>query len=126
MIILSKNILPNSIKITDLDNKPLIIYRRFKKILELLFKENNIKMNIQALVDDAKTAILLSSINLGYAIVPDTSYYSFKYLNLNKCIIDCNELNTKIGVIDRKGEKLKKEYEILISYLNKINSQALA
>lgn len=119
MILLSKNELPKTIKITDLDNKPIIIYRRFKKILELIFKENKIKMNIQALVDDAKTAILLSSINVGYSIVPETAYYSFKYLNLNKSIIDCDELKTNIGVIDRKGERLKKEYEILISYLNK-------
>lgn len=119
MILLSKNELPKTIKITDLDNKPIIIYRRFKKILELIFKENNIKMNIQALVDDAKTAILLSSINIGYSIVPETAYYSFKYFNLNKSIIDCDELKTNIGVIDRKGERLKKEYEILISYLNK-------
>ena len=120
MILLSKNNVASNIDINYLDNKPLIIYRRFKDILELLFKENNITLNIQALVDDAKTAILLANTNLGYAVVPESAYFSFRYLNLKSSIINCNELKTNIGVIDRKGEHLKKEYEIFISYLKNV------
>ena len=119
MILLSKSKIQKNIEINYLDNLPLIIYRRFKDILELLFKENNITLNIQALVDDAKTAILLSNTNLGYAVVPESAYFSFRNLNLNSSIINSNELKTNIGVIDRKGEHLKKEYEIFISYLKK-------
>lgn len=120
MILLSKNDLNKTIDIKELDNKPLIIYRRFKEILELLFKENNIRLNIQALVDDCKTAILLANIKLGYAVVPKSSYNTFKYLNLNISIINSKELKTSIGVIDRKGEHLNKDYELFISYLKNV------
>ncbi len=118
MIMLSKKLInKEKIKINYLDNKPLIIYRRFKEILNQLFKENNIEFNTIAEVDDAKTAILLASTGLGIALVPKSAYQTFEHLNLDYAIIDNPNLETSLGIIKRKNEGLNHTYQTFINAL---------
>lgn len=118
MIVLSKTIdLPNSITIQQLDTKPIIIYRRFKSTFVKLFQENQIEMNIIAEVDDAKTAILLASTGLGYALVPQGVGKTFEHLKLHSSIIQEKRLETSLGIIYRKNEPLKEIYQRLVEIL---------
>lgn len=106
MILVSKSKLKNSYSISDLDNAPMIIYRRFKTIIQTLFNEKNASLNIMIEVDDAKSAILWANTNIGIAIVPKSI---FKALNTNLYSARLNEeaLDTSLMVILRKNEKEK-------------------
>lgn len=106
MVLVSKNKLKNSYSISDLDNAPIILYRRFKTIIQTLFNEKNASLNIIIEVDDAKSAILWANTNIGIAIVPKSI---FEALNTNLYSARLNEeaLNTSLMVILRKNEKEK-------------------
>ncbi len=118
MTVLSKNkTFKDTITIKNLDRKPIIIYRRFKSTINKLFQEKHVEMNIMAEVDDAKTAILLASTNLGYAIVPESAAKTFEHLKLYTSILDEDQLKTSLGIIYRKNEPLKSIYQSLIDIL---------
>lgn len=106
MVLISKSKLKESYSITDLNNVPIILYRRFKNIIQTLFNEKNTSLNIIIEVDDAKTAILFAKTGIGIAIAPKSI---FEALNTNLYSARLNEdaLNTSLMVILRKNEKEK-------------------
>lgn len=117
MTLVSKSLAKESITILELHQMPLIIYRRFKEILQQLFKSYHIDLNIIAEVDDAKTAILLSNTGLGIAVVPQSAAYIFSHLHLNQTMIKEKSLETSLGIIYRKNELLKPIYQSFIDVL---------
>ena len=121
MVLTSNQKVSEIIQIKDLDKENIVIYRRFQDILNNLFNKYSVKPNIVAVVDDAKTAILLaSSLNIR-SIVPLGAYNTFSQ-NLNKSIIDEASLYTSLTIVKRKNEKLNETYNRLIEILkNKIS-----
>lgn len=121
MVLTSNQKASEIIQIKDLDKENIVIYRRFQDILNNLFNKYSVKPNIVAVVDDAKTAILLaSSLNIR-SIVPLGAYNTFSQ-NLNKSIIDEASLYTSLTIVKRKNEKLNETYNRLIEILkNKIS-----
>lgn len=117
MVALSKTSIPANISIKELAKQPLIIYRRFKNILTQIFQEANAEFNIIALVDDAKTAILLASTSLGTALVPESTAKTFEHLALNEAVINEKSLITSLALIYRQNEQLKPAYQAFINYL---------
>lgn len=116
MVITSNKKENEYITLKELSNKNLVIYRRFYDILSKLFKKNKINFNVIALVDDAKTAILLAkSLDLN-AIVPLGAYNTFKK-DIYSSVIDCNELETSLAIIKRKNESLPEIYNKFIEHL---------
>ena len=92
----------------------MIIYRRFKDLLTTIFKNYSADLNIIAEVDDAKTAILLASTGLGYALVPQSAYQTFSHLDLYSSVLNEKQLITRLGMITRKNENLKKGIQLFI------------
>lgn len=118
MVLTSNQKASEIIQIKNLDKENIVIYRRFQDILNNLFNKYNVKPNIVAVVDDAKTAILLaSSLNIR-SIVPLGAYNTFSQ-NLNKSIIDEASLYTSLTIVKRKNEKLNDTYNRLIDILKK-------
>jgi len=116
MVLTSNQNVSEIIQIKNLDKENIVIYRRFQDILNNLFNKYNVKPNIVAVVDDAKTAILLaSSLNIR-SIVPLGAYNTFSQ-NLNKSIIDEASLYTSLTIVKRKNEKLNDTYNRLIDIL---------
>lgn len=116
MVLTSNQKVSEIIQIKDLDKENIVIYRRFQDILNNLFNKYSVKPNIVAVVDDAKTAILLaSSLNIR-SIVPLGAYNTFSQ-NLNKSIIDEASLYTSLTIVKRKNEKLNEIYNRLIEIL---------
>ena len=105
MIVLHKN---------PMSNDTIIIYRRFKDLLTTIFKNYSADLNIIAEVDDAKTAILLASTGLGYALVPQSAYQTFSHLDLYSSVLNEKQLITRLGMITRKNENLKKGIQLFI------------
>lgn len=118
MTVLSKDTcLKKEIQLAELSKKPIILYRRFKEIITALFKEKALELNIIAEVDDAKTAILLSSTGIGSAIVPQSAYTLFQYLGLSSTVLQCEELYTSLGIISRNNETISEIAQTFIGFL---------
>jgi len=118
MVLTSNQKASEIIQIKNLDKENIVIYRRFQDILNNLFNKYNVNPNIVAVVDDAKTAILLSSSLNIRSIVPLGAYNTFSQ-NINKSIIDEASLYTSLTIVKRKNEKLNDTYNRLIDILKK-------
>ncbi len=117
MVFTSNKQLNELITLKEISKYGVVIYRRFEKILLELFKKNNLSLNIVALVDDAKTAILLAkTLNL-HAIVPMGAYKTLKN-DLFASIIDEKSLVTKLTAVTRLGEEVDDNYKSFIKYLS--------
>lgn len=117
MVLTSNTFLGEIIKLSDISNKKIVIYRRFSKILSDLFKRNNLILNIVALVDDAKTAILLANTLGVSAIVPEGAYKTIGK-DIYSSIIDEKSLVTSLTAVTRLDEDIEEKYLDFIKYLS--------
>lgn len=117
MVLTSNTFLGETIKLSDISNKKIVIYRRFSKILSDLFKRNNLILNIVALVDDAKTAILLANTLGVSAIVPEGAYKTIGK-DMYSSIIDEKSLVTSLTAVTRLDEDIEEKYLDFIKYLS--------
>ncbi|MEG0823876.1 MAG: LysR family transcriptional regulator [Erysipelotrichaceae bacterium] len=94
------------ITMSDLANKPLIIYGRFLKLLNETFEKHKVCPTYICINEDARTSIQWASKGLGIAIVP----YSIAKQNNNSEIIikviDEQSLETNVYAIWRKNSYL--------------------
>ena len=103
-------------KLKEISSFKCVIYRRFEHIILHEFQKANLSLNVIALVDDAKTAILLAkTLNL-HAIVPYGAYNTFKEGLYASSIIDSN-LETSLCAVTRIGEEIEEPYKKFIEYL---------
>lgn len=96
----------DEILLEDLKDMPLIIYRRFEKILLGEFQELGFEPNIFCINDDARTTILWARAGLGIGIVPKSAINfdfmdNIKYKEINK-----DSLRTQISAIWIRGRYL--------------------
>ncbi len=89
----------DEIVLNDLNGEPLIIYRRFEKILLSEFEGLGFEPNIFCINDDARTTILWARAGLGIGIVPKSAV-NFEFVNNIKYkIINEESLRTQIAAI---------------------------
>lgn len=86
--------------IDDLNDIPLIIYRRWETVLTDKFQQANVKANIVMICDDARTCISAANNNMGIAIVPK----SIPTVKKEKIVIPFNLTDSSIHIIKAKGE----------------------
>lgn len=89
----------DKILLEDLKDMPIILYRRFEKILLAEFQELGLEPNIFCVNDDARTTILWARAGLGIGIVPESAINfdfmdNIKYKEINK-----DTLRTQISAI---------------------------
>ena len=113
MVLTSNKQKKEEISIKEISKLNVVVYRRFYDILNNLFKKYKAKLNIVALVDDAKTAILLASSINSHAIVPRGAYETFSN-NLYYSKINEESLYTSLTIIKRKNEELDDIYNKFI------------
>lgn len=108
--VMSKNYdignLGNKISLKDLSDKPLIIYRRFEKILLSEFKMMEVEPDIFCVNDDARTTLLWAKSGLGIGIVPKSAVSLEFSKNIKYKIIMEESLKTKVGAIWMKERYL--------------------
>lgn len=89
----------DKILLEDLKDVPLIIYRRFEKILLGEFQNLCIEPNIFCINDDARTTILWARAGLGIGIVPKSAI-NFGFMdNVRYKVINNDTLRTQISAI---------------------------
>ena len=86
--------------INDLDNIPLIIYRRWETVLKDKFQQANIQPNIIMICDDARTCVAAADNDMGITIIPK----SIPALKKNKVVIPFSLTESSIHVIKSKKQ----------------------
>ena len=89
----------DEIILDDLKDMPLIIYRRFEKMLLAEFQDLGFEPNIFCINDDARTTILWARAGLGIGIVPKSAI-NFEFMdNIKYKVINKDTLRTQISAI---------------------------
>lgn len=94
------------IKIIDLKDKPLIIYRRFEKIIIDSCREAGFEPRILCRTDDARTTLLWADSKIGVAVVPEAAIKLVPNSNLKYMKIEESSLETQIAAIWIKNRYL--------------------
>lgn len=105
------------ITIKELNDKPLVIYRRFKDIVISAFQKEQIDPYILCINDDSRTSLLWANAGLGIAIVPMSSKSLVLANELKYKIIDNQSLYTQNAVITLENSKLS---TVAINFLEEI------
>lgn len=87
------------ILLKELINKPLIMYRRFEKLILECCKKSGFEPKIFCKNDDARTTLLWAEAGLGIAIVPKSAVQLIGSTNLIYKEIDEQALRTQIAAI---------------------------
>ena len=108
------------IDLKDLDGKPIVIYRRYEKLIMDVLQLNKVKANIYCLNDDSRTTIAWAQAGLAIGIVPKSIID-----NSNKEIevyeLDEEELKTQISVAWMENKYLHRSARNLLDMIRKSN-----
>ncbi|WP_283587349.1 LysR family transcriptional regulator [Limosilactobacillus viscerum] len=107
----------NEFSITDFDQQPLILYRRFESIFNQTFAQHGVEPFYSVKCDDARTALMWANNGMGIAIVPRLIAKSYARLPITP--INYQAWNSSIQVVWQKGAKLKPVTKRFINLLTK-------
>ena len=108
----------DEILLKDLKDIPLIMYRRFEKILLSEFQKLDFEPNIFCINDDVRTTMLWARAGLGIGIVPKAAV-DFESMNdIKYKIINQDSLKTKIAAIWVKERYLSIAAKRFLEFFN--------
>ena len=111
----------NTFTIQSLASHPLILYRRWEKIISNLCSEQNFTPNILCLNDDARTTISMAQAGLGIGIVPESALIAINDETLVQKILDHPSLTSNICLLRNPTSYLstivENFYDTLVSIL---------
>lgn len=91
------NIPQSTLQISDLDQQPLILYRRFESIFNETFAQHGVTPFYSVKCDDARTALAWANGGMGIAIVPQLIAQSYAQQPLT--VVDYAGWNSRIQVV---------------------------
>lgn len=94
------------IEVSELSDKPLIIYRRFEKLIIETCRKEGFEPRIICKTDDARSALLWAESGIGVAVVPESATKLVGMKNLKYKQINSSELETQIAAIWVKNRYL--------------------
>lgn len=94
------------IDIGELEDKPLIIYRRFEQLINETCRENSFDPLIFCMNDDARTTLLWANAGLGIGIIPKSAFELTNNTNLIYKIIRSERLQTRVAAVWIKDKYL--------------------
>jgi DNA-binding transcriptional LysR family regulator len=89
----------SSIGMDELRNKPLIIYRRFEKLIFEVCREHGFEPRIICKNDDARTTLLWANSGMGVGIVPKSALKLIASVDLKYIEISEAKLQTQVAAI---------------------------
>lgn len=108
----------NFISISELENKPLILYRRFELLIKETCLESGFEPEIFCKNDDARTTLLWANAGLGIGIIPKSAFQLSANNNLLYKEIKDEKLKTRIAVVNVKGRYISSLAEKFIDCFN--------
>ncbi|MDQ0203279.1 LysR family transcriptional regulator [Pectinatus haikarae] len=109
-----------NIKLEELKGRPLIIYRRFDRLIEDVCAFHGFSPEVFCRTDDARTSILWANAGHGIAVVPASAVTLASHENLRVKIIEEKRLRTQITAIWMKGRYLSLLAEKFINHFTAI------
>lgn len=92
-----------SISLELLGHTPVILYRRFEKILLSLCEQKGITPQVFCIADDARTTLMWAEAGLGVAVVPQSAYRIMPHHNMVYGELSEEDLHTRIAAVCKKG-----------------------
>ena len=86
-----------------LGHAPVILYRRFEKILLSLCEQKGITPQVFCIADDARTTLMWAEAGLGVAVVPQSAYRIMPHHNMVYGELPEEDLHTRIAAVCKKG-----------------------
>lgn len=86
-----------------LGHAPVILYRRFEKILLSLCEQKGITPQVFCIADDARTTLMWAEAVLGVAVVPQSAYRIMPHHNMVYGELSEEDLHTRIAAVCKKG-----------------------
>ena len=86
-----------------LGHAPVILYRRFEKILLSLCEQKGITPQVFCIADDARTTLMWAEAGLGVAVVPQSAYRIMPHHNMVYGELSKEDLHTRIAAVCKKG-----------------------
>ena len=86
-----------------LGHAPVILYRRFEKILLSLCEQKGITPQVFCIADDARTTLMWAESGLGVAVVPQSAYRIMPHHNMVYGELSEEDLHTRIAAVCKKG-----------------------
>lgn len=105
------------IAVTELHERPLIIYRRFQQLLQEVFDEKQVAPEISCRNDDARTTVLWANAGLGIGIVPRSAVELAAHEQLRVKTIAEPALETHIAAVWRRHTELSRIGEAFLTAL---------
>lgn len=119
------NSLYRKIALSQLDQKPLILYRRWEDILQKQFRSAKVTPYLFCKNDDARTCALWADAGLGIAILPASAAGLLRNPDTAIYEIDDHKLSSGICVVHNKDTWLSTIAKAFLSYLsNSFNSSS--
>ena len=106
-----------SISLIDLTQKPIILYRRWEKLIETLLTEENLVWDILCKNDDARTSIHWANSGLGIAIVPYSALTLANPMTTTYRVINDTRLNSSISIIYNKHIYISTISNLFLEYV---------
>lgn len=92
-----------TITLKDLENKLLILYRRWEQTIHDCFSRKNIAMDVICVNDDARTSLQWAEAGIGIALIPSSVFSLAHHL---QCVsIDEKKLNSSICLIRNRSKE---------------------
>ena len=86
-----------------LGHAPVILYRRFEKILLSLCEQKGITPQVFCIADDARTTLMWAEAGLGVAVVPQSAYRIMPHHNMVYGELSEEDLHTRSAAVCKKG-----------------------
>ncbi len=100
----------SALTVKDLENTPLILYRRWEEMLKMRFETEGISPRILCCNDDAQTTLALASLGMGVGLLPASgapeSLPSQTSLDIELRFLKEKNLYSQIALVCRKKSQL--------------------
>ena len=112
-----------SITIQELSKHPLIIYRRFEKLVRTAFADAGCELQLACLNDDARTTYCWAKAGIGVGLVPASLLPMFASDNLAAVPIAEDSFYTQIVVTYKSRDTLATPARCFLSHMEKLLSE---
>lgn len=103
------------IRIRDLRDTPLILYRRWEKIIRAGFEQSGTRPDILCVADDARTALQWADEGLGMALVPRSAMHGSPQLSFLP--VDGDSMQTSLCLVRMQMADLSRSAGLFVSEL---------
>lgn len=120
-----KNFPNEPVRLSQLENRPIIVYRRWQKIIASCFEGEGCTPNICCVNDDARMTLALTARGLGVGLLHPSALTQPEQLGLTALPITNRTLSSEIALVCREHEPLPEPARLFWEQAKKAVPKAL-